>query len=98
MTERTLTEALAIHDYIVAVRDLRDELAVLARQTEHAQLNLAAGLQLQDPPRGERVSMAISKVTALAPIARRAIGDEARFLALHANPDTFEPMPQRPRR
>ncbi|PKV98931.1 hypothetical protein [Nocardia fluminea] len=87
MTERTLTEAIAIHDYIAAVRDLRDELAVLARRTERAQHNLAAGLQLLDPPHGERVSMAISRVTALAPLARRAIGDEAEFLALHTNPE-----------
>ncbi len=89
MTDRTITEALAIGDYIAAVRDLRDELAILARQTERTQHNLAAGLQLLDPPHGERVSMAISKVTALAPLARRAIGDEAEFLALHANPDPY---------
>ncbi|MGY2093561.1 hypothetical protein [Nocardia gipuzkoensis] len=89
MTDRTLTEAIAIHDYIAAVRDLHDELAILARKTAHTQRNLAAGLQLVDPPHGERAAMAIARVTALAPIARRAIGDEAEFLALHANPDTF---------
>ncbi|WP_227999106.1 hypothetical protein [Nocardia australiensis] len=89
MTERTLTEAIAIHDYIAAVRDLRDELAVLARRTEQTRHNLAAGLQLLDPPHGERVAIAIARVTALAPLARRAIGDEAEFSALHANPDTY---------
>lgn len=89
MTGRTPLEAIAIRDYAAAVRELRDALAVLARQTEHAQRNLAAGLQLVDPPHGERVEMALSRVAALAPIARRAIGEESELLALHADPDAY---------
>lgn len=89
MTERTPIEAIAIRDYAAAVRECRDALAALIRQTERAQLNLAAGFQLVDPPRGERVAMAISRVTALAPIALCAIGDESALLDLHADPDAY---------
>lgn len=85
MTEHNRT----IDDYSAAVCDLRDELARLIRKAENARCRLAAGLPVVDLPHGERVAMAIGRVNALAWSARRATGDEAAFLALHTDPDTY---------